>query len=556
MAKADTPADFLRKASPICKDRIGLSKFVYTKSNQKSIATCLVNTSHPDFSINPNKIMEGVGCPECAGNKKKDLATILQEVQEVHGDKYSLTENSIYLGTNSKLELFCNECKVPFLISPKKCKYGQGHRDCSRARAEAGRTQTFAEFVKRSEEVFGKEVFTYYKETYRNFNSITKIGCRIHGDFEVKPVDFVSSTYGCPECSVMGRARTQQKEFAECFVDNANVAHRNKYDYSEFIFVNYNTKGIIHCPVKAHGSFMMSPYAHLSTLSGCPKCAPTFSKAQQEVAEYVSSLGVEIECDVKLPSGLEVDILIRSKNIAIEYNGLRWHSDQFRPPTFHLRKTLECQSVGLRLVHIYEDEWLYKKEIVKVLLTVILGKCETKKSARKCEIKSVSWEDYKNFNNLHHLQGVGTAPSIRLGLWYGNTLVSVMGFSNRESSSGEIELVRFSSNGIVRGAFSKLLKHSKKYLPNSVTKIVSFSDLRWSVGSVYLANGFNCISRSKPTYWYVVKSKREDKRGYQRKYLPYKLKVFDPNLSEVENCRANGLYRIFDCGKDRWELLL
>lgn len=436
MAKLDTPEDFLKKALPICKDRIGLNKFVYTKSNKKSIAVCLVNPLHPDFYITSNKIMSGVGCPECAGNKQKNLTTIFKEIQEVHGDRFSLTENSRYLGANIKLELFCNECKVPFLISPKKCKSGQGHRDCSRTKAALGRTQTFIEFSDRSE------------------------------------------------------------------------------------------------------------------------CAHTFSKAQQEVEEYLRSLGVELESNVKLPSGLEVDILVKSKNIAIEYNGLRWHSDQFRPPTFHLRKTLECQSIGLRLIHIYEDEWLFKQKVVKALLAVVLGKCKTKRSARKCVVKPVSWVDYKNFNDLHHLQGTGMAPCLRLGLWENSSLVAVMGFSNRESSPGEIELVRFSSDGLVRGAFSKLLTHSKKYLSNSITKIVSFSDLRWSLGSVYSTNGFKRVSRSKPTYWYVVKSTREDKRRYQRKYLPSKLKVFDSNLSESENCKANGLYRIFDCGKDRWELLL
>ena len=554
MTKVDTQEDFLRKVSPVCAGRIGLDKFEYTRSAAYSTATCLSNPTHQDFSINANKLMTGVGCPECAGNKPKTLRGVFEEIKKVHGDKFSLTENSIYVNTNTKMELFCNKCQVPFLVSPKKCKAGQGHRACARDQASIARACSFEEFVKRSDEIFGPNVFVHSKESYVNLNTETVVGCRVHGDFRTTPVNFLNQTYGCSACWRLARGRSSYFKFSEKFEERATTAHKGKYDYSKFVFINGYTKGLVGCPRPKHGYFYVTPSEHICSLSGCPSCSHTFSQAQEELTEYVRRLGLVVETNVKLASGLEIDILIRSLGIAIEYNGLRWHSDQFRPVGFYLRKTLECETQGLRLVHIFEDEWLLKREITEELLSVILGKCNKKLDARKCEVGSVSWFDYQIFNNLHHLQGSGPPPTIRIGLWSSKVLVAVMGFSSRESLEQEIELVRFSSDGIVRGAFSKLLHHAKKMMPESITKIVSFSDLRWSKGAVYHVNGFRKVSRTRPSYWYVLRDAREDKRAYQRQYLPTKLKVYDPELSEVENCRANGLYRIFDCGKDKWEL--
>ena len=63
----------------------------------------------------------------------------------------------------------------------------------------------------------------------------------------------------------------------------------------------------------------------------------------------------------------ELDIYIPSKKIAIEYNGLIWHSEKFKGKVFnyHLNKTENCEKIGIRLIHIFEDEWNEKKEIIK-----------------------------------------------------------------------------------------------------------------------------------------------------------------------------------------------
>ena len=41
------------------------------------------------------------------------------------------------------------------------------------------------------------------------------------------------------------------------------------------------------------------------------------------------------------------------------------------------------------LIHVFEDDWLYKKEIVKSMIASRLGIYKEKIFARKCQIKEI-----------------------------------------------------------------------------------------------------------------------------------------------------------------------
>lgn len=60
----------------------------------------------------------------------------------------------------------------------------------------------------------------------------------------------------------------------------------------------------------------------------------------------------------------ELDIYIPKLNLAIEYNGDYWHSSIFKDKYYHQEKTLLCYNKGIRLIHIYEHDWLENKEII------------------------------------------------------------------------------------------------------------------------------------------------------------------------------------------------
>ena len=110
----------------------------------------------------------------------------------------------------------------------------------------------------------------------------------------------------------------------------------------------------------------------------CLKCFPfkgangRISIAETEIYNFCSNYFSDtIHDDKKLIYPLELDIVIPKIKLAIEYNGLFWHSASFKNENYHLNKTELCESLGYRLIHIWEDEWLNnKKEIKQKLINI------------------------------------------------------------------------------------------------------------------------------------------------------------------------------------------
>ncbi len=87
--------------------------------------------------------------------------------------------------------------------------------------------------------------------------------------------------------------------------------------------------------------------------------------------------------DLSIIKPNELDIYLPEYNLAIEYNGLLWHShgiDKWGPinnplstPDRHLDKTKACQSKEIDLIHIFEDEYINNQDHVELLLKRKLG---------------------------------------------------------------------------------------------------------------------------------------------------------------------------------------
>lgn len=228
-----------------------------------------------------------------------------------------------------------------------------------------------------------------------------------------------------------------------------------------------------------------------------------------------------------------------------------WHSDDKKPDNYHLTKSELCENVGYKLIHVFEDEFVYKKEIVLSRLLNILGKTKEKIYARKCEIKEVTYKDSECFLNENHIQG-NCISKHRYGLYYNNELVSLMTFGstrinlNSKKENGVFELLRFvnKKNTSVLGGASKLLKHFIKVV--SPIKIISYSDNRWGNGNLYKKLNFKFVRKSKPNYFYVLKNKRINRFTYRKDVLVKQ--GFDKNKSEKEIMKERGINRIYDCG--------
>jgi hypothetical protein len=277
------------------------------------------------------------------------------------------------------------------------------------------------------------------------------------------------------------------------------------------------------------------------------------SKGELELHNFVKSLDIQaIYNDKTLLKGLEIDILIPDKKIAIEYNGSRFHSDLFKERKYHLKKTEELNQLGYHLVHIWEPDWLRVKDIVKSNLTHLLGKTENRYYARKLTVKEVPTADAVAFLHKNHLQG-SVPAKIRLGLYTAdNVLLSLMTFSNARAIIGgkrvdsEYELVRFCNqlNTVVIGGASKLFRaFVDKYSPK---QIYTYANRDWSLGKLYQALGMTYQGSTPPGYFYVKSHRKYSRQRFQKHKLVAAGK--DPAKTEYQIMTEDGYYRIWDCG--------
>jgi len=545
----------INRLRSVLGDSCDYSKVKYVDTETKVTIIC---PKHGEYEKTPHEIARGnCRCPRCshenAGiNMRYGIDKFVDMSRNVHGNKYDYS--MVVLNgrlSDGKVTIICPK-HGEFEQSPLKHIHGQGCPLCANERRTLlGRKDT-ADFINEATRLFDGK-YDYSQVTYVNNKTKVKVVCPLHGVFEITP----NSHLGGEGCHMCGRERTRAKisSNTEKFIERAKEVHGDKYAYDNSRYVNSHTKLLVTC--HKHGDFPVTPINHVSCKSGCPKCSNPISRPEIEVREFLASLGINyVVNDRKTLGGHEIDIFIPDKMIGIEFDGIRWHNELYKDKEYHLEKTLECSKHGVRLLHIFEDEWLYKKEIWMSMLKNILGISAEKIYARKCEVRTVSPMEKTSFLNDNHIQGnVNTA--VNLGLYYNGELVSLMTFNKQrinlggKKCDGYYELSRFCSklNTIVVGGASRLFrKFITEYKP---LEVVSYSDRRWSLGNLYVMLGFDFSHFSRPNYYYVVNDIRENRFKYRKDRLV--AEGFDPSKTEHEIMLERKIYRIYDCGTMVWK---
>ena len=253
---------------------------------------------------------------------------------------------------------------------------------------------------------------------------------------------------------------------------------------------------------------------------------------------------------------LELDIYIPDHRLAIECNGIYWHS--LKPKDYHYEKWKACNEQGIQLLTLWEDQIRNKPDIVQSLILSKLGIYDQKIGARECTIRDVNTTDVQIFLDTNHLQG-SVNGSVRLGLYYDNELVSVMIFGKKRKALGSkdtsntYELYRYCcKSGIhIQGGASRLFKH---FLADHQGCIIeSFSSNDISDGSLYGTLGFGLVNEQKGSYWYIDKKLKRYHRYSFRKDILVRNGA-DPNMTEFQITDEMGLYRIYDSGQRKWKI--
>ena len=474
--------------------------------------------------------------------RKLTTEEFIQKAKGVHGDKYdySLVE---YIVSSKKVTIICPE-HGEFEQRPNDHLTGNGCPSCKTDSLRLSFKTTTEEFIQKAKEVHGDK-YDYSKTEYINSYTKVKITCPMHGSFDKFPRSHIRGA-GCDECKksnfypISNTSERMIKRFKE--------VHGDKYDYSLVEYNGCHKNVTIIC--LNHGEFEQTPTNHLQG-KGCRSCFCERSSLYEfELCDFLKEYFSIYSGNRTIIKPYELDIVIPSKKLAIEFNGLYWHSELYKDKNYHKMKTDLCEQHGYQLIHIFEDEWAEKPDLVKRMLKHKLGVDDSPKVyARKCDIGLVSFNDHQSFMEQNHIQG-SISASIRLGLYYNDELVACLSF--KTLSNGNYDLVRYATSKNVVGGFSRLLKYFKSNY--DWKSIITFANRRYSQGNLYLTNGFTHVYNTHVNYYYTKQQWRYSRNQFQKHKLKDKLENYDSNLTEHQNCFNHGYYRIYDSGHMKFEL--
>jgi hypothetical protein len=526
------------------------SKYAYTALERVSLAPMLTLScnKHGEFQQEMYAHLAGKGCIKCAF--KFELIDILNKAHEVHSSRYDYVG---YVEDTEVLKVYCKKHGV-FRQSRASHLAGYGCSECGREEAGLKARLTLAEVQARAPD--GVRVWKVGREDFdRGSLTFVKANCDVHGEFR-KGSDAIQN--GCPKCAYMAKAILASTTLEE-YTDKACKVHNSLYGYLALDRSKTYPKVVAVC--RLHGVFLQGMANHLQG-DRCPICASTLSLSSNNFVGWVKSICPDTAFEVRLgESRLRWDAVVLNKNVAFEFHGLYWHSDEHKPASYHYNKHQQGLDAGFRTIHIFEDEWLLRPQAVKSLVRMSLGLVTEKVYARQCHVLEISSAVGISFLEQWHIQGKPSA-SRYLGIHQGNRLVAVIAYANRASGRGhgydasQVEVTRFASSTQVVGGFSKALAYMQKTNPE-LKAIYTFSDTRVFSGSMYAACGFTPVAKLKPDYFYVRHGKRQHKATLQKSNFKSNPKLlYEATLTESQLAKLNGFFKVYDCGKIKWQKLL
>lgn len=269
------------------------------------------------------------------------------------------------------------------------------------------------------------------------------------------------------------------------------------------------------------------------------------SKGENEISALLGKYDNVINRSKKIIPPYEIDVYSPKFSLGIEYNGEYWHNETRKEKGYHLNKHNLAEKNGIKLIQIFEHEWLNKKDILTSMIKTQIGDY-TKEYARTLKFVELDKMLAKEFFDENHLQG-WIKCKYAFGLVDRNDMiVSAISFGKpRFNTKYEYELLRFANklNTSTIGGFSKLLHNSIKTL--NIKSIISYSHKRLFNGNVYERAGFKKINETSPGYfWYSNKTGQILSRFETQKHK------LNTDLTEKQYMINAGFSRVFDCGQN------
>jgi hypothetical protein len=547
-----TAQDFLAVAAEVHGSCYDYSQVDYINLATKVKIKC---PTHGFFHQAPKKHLAGQGCPKCRRRKPWGQEKFLALAAAAHPD-YDYSD-SVYTGATRPVSAVC---PIHGFFSQQAYVHLHGHGcpQCGRlAAADKHRTST-ATLVERFRSVHGS-LYDYSQVSHTRNKIPVTILCRKHGPFEQHAYSHLAGM-GCPKCG-KEVAAAKLRYTPESFTAKAVRVHGQKYTYDFSGYENNTSYILITCP--DHGPFRQQVRFHLMGY-GCPVCGASASKGENELFQWVlSSCPDAVARDRKL-IGLELDVLVPSKKIAIEYNGMYWHSvEPGEKNDSDAAKSLACAAAGCQFFVIWEDDWLQHRQRIEHWLGHKLGIARRLCGARECAVEQIEAAEANAFYACYHLQGECHGGR-HWGLRYRGQLVAALTLSKSAErkmrfARNEFYFSRLAFAGSVPGGASRLFGHAVQAA--GAQRVLAHSDNSYADGAVKKLLGFKIAGTVPPRYriWHSYYGVRH-RIFWQKNRIAQRIKEleldvsFNPKLMTTAQAHALcGCRWLWDCGKTRWE---
>lgn len=445
------------------------------------------------------KIILRNGMAKCCEGQIRTKERFEKELEKKQSGVYEIL--SEFKGMKSNLKVKHLECGNIF--ERKAQDILKGSLPCCFENSKKARTVTSKKTI---EKKWGTNKFKIIEK-----NKIKKIKCCECGTVYEKKIKYINKL-GCVKCNEKKRKINYEKEYLRKIEEK----YPDQFDNIRGL-KNKNNKIIKVRHKKCGKTFEIEKQTFLKT--GAAYCCDKkgISILEKEIVTFIKKnyTGEVKTSSRNIINPFELDIYLPELNLAFEFDGLYWHSNVFKSADYHLNKTKMCKEKKIKLIHIFEDEWLEKKDLVKSKILSLINSYKLVISASKTKINCLTKEEKDFFLAKNSLEGTKRS-STSISLIYKNEIIASMGFSKTaDKKKFNMNFFIIKNETKVFGAFSKMLK---AFLSNKDegTEVISQIDRRWSDGHVYIKNGFELIKEIKPKGWGVKQDKRTEEKSSRK----------------------------------------
>ena len=529
---------------------------------------------------------QGSGCPQCSGRNAvpglDDLGTTHPDLADQLVDQSLRTK--LKAGSGSA-EWTCSNPLHPNWMATveHRSKYGHGCPACSGRSVLKGVNDLATTHPQVAAQLVDPDDAIRYSAGYDKNLEWRCVTDETHPTWMAPPYNRTKIGSGCPVCTSR-KVLVGYNDIAETAPELAGKLF-DPADANRFT-AGTSSKLRWRCDVDPNHEWWATPSRFLSPRPpGCSECfRHRRSGPETELLKVLRLLmpGERIlTSDRKiLGDGRELDVVAPDRKVAIEFNGTWWHCEANVAATdYHQTKSRLAAAAGYRLVHVWEDDWFERNEIVVRGLAHRLGattnllaalpgldpKTAQRVYARSLSVQEVDGKVARRFWQNNHAQGpVGS--KVYLGLVDADGEVRALlgaGPTNHGSRSkpepGVWDVQRYATKGSVPGGFTRLLKNATAMLRadgEQIDRWTSYSNDDVSDGGMYEAAGFTVDHHQDPAYSYVG-TRTGWTRSHRSNWTRGKFEkddelLYEAGWTEHQAALANGLYRVYDAGKTRW----